>query len=189
MCPGGRLGDQRCREVNAVVELILEHAEDDPTRASVSSRWGSSTPNGSRRPCGPRCTSGGRSSNEFFDEGRPEPFFVKNLERVQGDERDAIILSVGYGKNADGRLLYRFGPLNMEGGERRLNVAVTRAKERMTLVSSFTHRDMDPERSQARGVGLLRAYLEYCASNGSRPRQQAASIPKLNPFEVDVRDS
>ena len=86
-------------------------------------------------------------------------------------------------------LPYRFGPLNMEGGERRLNVAVTRAKERMTLVSAFTHHDMDPDRSQARGVELLRNYLEYCASNGSRLSQQAASIPKLNPFEVDVRDS
>src|SRR6202007_259855 len=96
---------------------------------------------------------------EFFDEARSEPFFVKNLERVQGDERDAIILSVGYGKNEDGRLLYRFGPLNMEGGERRLNVAVTRAKERMTLLSSFSHLDMDPARSSSRGVELLRAYL------------------------------
>ena len=88
---------------------------------------------------------------EFFDESREEKFFVKNLERVQGDERDAIILSVGYGKNADGRLLYRFGPLNNEGGERRLNVAVTRAKNRMTLVSSFAHADMDPERSTKLG--------------------------------------
>src|SRR5205823_3624019 len=125
----------------------------------------------------------------FFDEARHEPFFIKNLERVQGDERDAIILSVGYGKNADGRLLYRFGPLNMEGGERRLNVAVTRAKRRMTLVSAFTHHDMDPERSSAKGVELMRAYLEYCASNGSQLGQVASLIPELNPFEVDVRDN
>jgi very-short-patch-repair endonuclease len=58
-----------------------------------------------------------------------------------------------------------------------------------TLVSASTHHDMDPERSQARGVELLRSHLEYCASNGARLGQQAASIPKLNPFEVDVRDS
>ena len=77
----------------------------------------------------------------------------------------------------------------MEGGERRLNVAVTRAKERMTLVSSFTHHDMDPERSRREGVELMRAYLEYCASNGSQLGQVATSIPELNPFEVDVRDS
>ena len=104
---------------------------------------------------------------EFFDENREERFFVKNLERVQGDERDAIILSIGYGKNARGDLLYRFGPLLTEGGERRLNVAVTRAKNRLTLVSSFSSRDMDPERSSAEGVKLLRQYLQYVESGGT----------------------
>ena len=74
----------------------------------------------------------------FFGAYREDPFFVKNLENVQGDERDAIILSIGYGKeDARGNLPYRFGPLLSEGGERRLNVAITRAKRRMTLVSSF----------------------------------------------------
>ena len=82
--------------------------------------------------------------DEFFDETRKERFFVKNLERVQGDERDAIILSIGYGKDRTGRLLYRFGPLLTQGGERRLNVAITRARRRMTVVSSFDHKDMDP---------------------------------------------
>src|SRR3954462_8676132 len=93
---------------------------------------------------------------DFFREDREERFFVKNLERVQGDERDAIILSIGYGKNARGDLPYRFGPLLGDGGERRLNVAVTRAKSRLTLVSSFASSDMDPERSSAEGVRLLR---------------------------------
>ena len=75
----------------------------------------------------------------FFAEDADERFFVKNLERVQGDERDAIILTIGYGKDHNGRLPYRFGPLLYEGGHRRLNVAVTRARRRMTLVSSFAH--------------------------------------------------
>ena len=61
--------------------------------------------------------------DDFMSEAAKERFFVKNLERVQGDERDAIILSIGYGKLADGRMQYRFGPINQEGGERRLNVA------------------------------------------------------------------
>ena len=63
----------------------------------------------------------------FFAEDVAEPFFVKNLERVQGDERDAIIISVGYGKHPDGRMRYQWGPLLRDGGERRLNVAATRA--------------------------------------------------------------
>ena len=176
-------------EVNKVVELILEHAAKWPGKSLGVIAMG--IKHAERIQDCLRAALHERQDEfaAFFDEGRQEPFFIKNLERVQGDERDSIILSVGYGKNADGRLMYRFGPLNMEGGERRLNVAVTRAKERMSLVSAFTHHDMDPDRSQARGVQLLRAYLEYCASKGSQLGQHAASIPRLNPFEVDVRDT
>lgn len=93
-------------------------------------------------------------------------FFVKNVERGQGDERDGIILSVGYGKDRNGKLPYRFGPLLQDGGERRLNVAVTRARRRMMVVSSFSDLDMDPGRSSAKGVELLRRYLEFTASGG-----------------------
>jgi len=130
-----------------------------------------------------------RELAEFFDENREEEFFVKNLERVQGDERDAIILSIGYGKDARGGLPYRFGPLLTEGGERRLNVAVTRAKNRITLVSSFSSRDMDPERSNAEGVKLLRQYLQYVESDGANFGDQVLDKPALNPFEVDGRDT
>ena len=129
-----------------------------------------------------------RDLDEFFAEGRDEPFFIKNLERVQGDERDAIILSVGYGKAADGRLLYHFGPINLEGGERRLNVAVTRAKRRMTVVSSFGSADMDPKRMSSRGAQLLRDYLIYAESRGADLGDGAAEHPPLNPFEIEVRD-
>jgi len=126
---------------------------------------------------------------DFFAEDKEERFFVKNLERVQGDERDAIILSIGYGKNSRGDLPYRFGPLLTEGGERQLNVAVTRAKNRITLVSSFSSKDMDPERSQAEGVKLLRQYLQYVESDGANLGDIVLEKPALNPFEVDVRDA
>src|SRR5205823_4367682 len=121
---------------------------------------------------------------EDFVQGHPdEGFFVKNLERVQGDERDEIILSIGYGKDAGGRLPYRFGPLLVEGGHRRLNVAVTRARQRITLVSSFSHLDMDPARSGRRGVELLRRYLEYAASGGRS--SAAAETPVAPPGELE----
>jgi very-short-patch-repair endonuclease len=122
----------------------------------------------------------------FFDESAAERAFVKNLERVQGDERDAIILSVGYGRQPDGRLHHRFGPLNNDGGERRLNVAVTRARRRLTLVSSFSHRDMDPSRSTAEGVALLRRYLQYVESGGT-DLGEAAAAPSLGPLDLDVK--
>src|SRR5215471_11192217 len=82
----------------------------------------------------------------FFDPTGLERFFVKNLERVQGDERDAIIISIGYGKDRAGNLPLRFGPLLAEGGRRRLNVAITRARQKLTVVSSFNHLDIDVSR-------------------------------------------
>jgi very-short-patch-repair endonuclease len=125
----------------------------------------------------------------FFAEDKKERFFVKNLERVQGDERDGIILTIGYGKDRSGRLLYRFGPLLTKGGERRLNVAITRARRRMTVVSSFDHRDMDPERTRARGVELLRLYLEYAESRGKRFGDESVLTFPENSFETDVQDA
>ena len=123
----------------------------------------------------------------FFNEANEERAFVKNLERVQGDERDAVILSVGYGKNAAGKMLYRFGPLNQEGGERRLNVAITRARKRMTLVTSFAHADMDPDKTTANGVKMLRGFLKFAQSGGTE-LDGADSAEPLNSFEIDIMD-
>jgi very-short-patch-repair endonuclease len=102
----------------------------------------------------------------LFDEARAEPFFVKNLENVQGDERDIMIVSVGYGRDASGRLLMNFGPLNQQGGERRLNVAITRARLQVTLVSSLLPEDIDVKRTTHPGPRLLREYLEYARAGG-----------------------
>lgn len=120
------------------------------------------------------------------DQARKEPLFVKNLERVQGDERDAIILTIGYGKNAEGRMLYRFGPINNEGGERRLNVAITRARASMTVVSSFTSADMDLNKLRSQGAQMLCRYLAYAESGGSDLGPVAKAKTDLNPFERDV---
>jgi very-short-patch-repair endonuclease len=122
----------------------------------------------------------------FFAEDFSEPFFVKNLERVQGDERDAIILSVGYGKHPDGRMRYQWGPLLRDGGERRLNVAATRAKRRLTVVSSFSTHDIDRARLTKAGARLLAEYLEY-ASAGGVPVAASGSGRDLGAFEASVR--
>jgi hypothetical protein len=121
----------------------------------------------------------------FFADDVPEPFFVKNLERVQGDERDAIILSIGYGKHRDGRMRYQWGPLLRDGGERRLNVAATRAKHRLTVVSSFSSHDVDPERLTKAGARLLAEYLEYAGSGGTPVA--AAGSGAADAFEASVR--
>ena len=101
------------------------------------------------------------SFEAFFGRDREEPFFIKNLETVQGDERDTIIFSTAYGKDESGKLYHNFGPLNRTGGERRLNVAVTRARENVILVSSMHFTDIDPKKSSAEGVAALRNYLQY----------------------------
>lgn len=112
----------------------------------------------------------------FFKEDRLEGFFVKNLENVQGDERDVIFFSVGYGYDQNGLITMNFGPLNKPGGERRLNVAVTRAREKVVLVTSIKASDIDPT-TQALGVQTLRTYLDY-AEHGPD-----ASAPKAGQFD------
>lgn len=115
----------------------------------------------------------------FFAKDKEEPFFVKNLETVQGDERDTIIFSVAYGFDSSGKLLHNFGPLNRAGGERRLNVAVTRAKSNVQLVASIHHTDIDLARTSAEGARLLKEYLDY-AENGNIALLQSVTV---NPFE------
>ncbi|MEM7682833.1 MAG: DUF4011 domain-containing protein [Planctomycetota bacterium] len=90
-----------------------------------------------------------------------EPVFVKNLENVQGDERDVILFSVGYGPDAEGRVSMNFGPLNQDGGERRLNVAVTRARSRVVVFSALDPEQIDLGRTRATGVAHLKRFLEY----------------------------
>ena len=129
-------------EVEQVVELVLEHARVRPHESLGVIALG--IKHADRIDTALRGALAAHPGLEgFFAEDQPEPFFVKNLERVQGDERDAIILSIGYGKHPDGRMRYQWGPLLRDGGERRLNVAATRAKHRLTLVSSFSSHDID----------------------------------------------
>ena len=120
----------------------------------------------------------------FFKNDGNEPFFIKNLETVQGDERDTIIFSIAYGVDAQGRLLHNFGPLNRVGGERRLNVAVTRAKCNVQLVSSMHYTDIDLKRTSAEGAKLLREYLDY-AENGDVALERAISVSPFEQFDSD----
>jgi superfamily I DNA and/or RNA helicase len=100
-----------------------------------------------------------------------EPLFVKNLENVQGDERDVILFSVGYGPDKYGKVSMNFGPLNNAGGERRLNVAVSRARYEMLVYSTLTSGQIDLRRTNAKGVAGLKYFLEY-AESGLLPMQQ-----------------
>jgi len=120
------------------------------------------------------------SCEEFFAGHPEEPFFVKNLENVQGDERDVILISIGYGKVDGSYLPMHFGPLNREGGERRLNVLITRARRRCVVYCNFVGGDLDLRRSKARGVDALKTFLEY-AETGN------IDIPRVTGREADSR--
>ena len=175
-------------EVEKVVDLILDHARRHPRESLGVIAFGGYHADNIEEGLRRRLSGEeDRSLDEFFTTARDEPFFVKNIERVQGDERDVIILSVGYHKAANGTLPYRFGPLNQEGGERRLNVAITRARSRIHLVAGFSHQDMDPGRSTAAGVELLRQYLEFAASGGAAMGGSMSDEP-LNAFEMNVME-
>lgn len=121
----------------------------------------------------------------FFTKHPDEPFFVKNLENVQGDERDVILISVGYGKLSTGTLPMNFGPLNRDGGERRLNVLITRAKRRCVVYSNFVAADIDLRRSKATGIKALKTFLEYAAT-GVLEMPRATGREADSPFEEAV---
>ena len=175
-------------EVLRVVELMIDHARTRPSETLGVIAMGINHANRIEEVLRQRLGEESDADLEhFFNESNEERAFVKNLERVQGDERDAIILSIGYGKNANGKMLYNFGPLNREGGERRLNVAISRARKRMTVVSSFGYADMAPEKTRSEGAKMLRGFLKFAQSGGTELDGADAAEP-LNPFEIDILD-
>lgn len=183
------------REVEKVVELVISHAEENVGLPEVEQKSLGVITMGVKhanrvQAAVDRALEARGDLWDYFSTEKAERFFVKNLETVQGDERDAIILSIGYGKTGEGDLPHRFGPLTQDVGYRRLNVAVTRAKSKMTVVSSFSHRDVDLNRSGSRGVRLLKAYLDYAENGGQGLKLSggATGVP-LNSFEADIKNA
>ena len=124
----------------------------------------------------------------FFSDERIEATIVKNLENVQGDERDVILFSVTFWKDAADKLTMDFGALNKDGGERRLNVAVTRARQELVVFSGFTADQIDLGRTKALGVRHLKTFLDY-ADRGAiaLPAQDDGSVGGFDsPFEEAV---
>jgi len=172
-------------EAKAVAEAVMEHARTKPGDtlgvAAFSMRQ--------RDAILDALEEARRASAEteaFFAAHPAEPFFVKNLENVQGDERDTMMISVGYGRGADGKFAMRFGPVGQEGGERRLNVLITRAKKRLTVFSSIGAEDIDLARTD--GVGgeaALRAFLAY-AAGGPAPGSSATTTGDAGPLAATM---
>ena len=126
------------------------------------------------------CMARDASLQELADQLH-EPIFIKNLENVQGDERDVILFSIGYGADSMGQLSMNFGPLNKVGGERRLNVAVSRARCEMLVFSTMTSDQIDLRRTKAKGVEGLKHFLEYAERQtlARRPQSDSDSADRI----------
>jgi very-short-patch-repair endonuclease len=176
-------------EVEKVVELILQHAHTSPDKTLGVITMGIKHAYRIQAVLDKEMAKNPELA-EFFDTGRPERFFVKNLERVQGDERDVIILSIGYGKDKAGNLPLRFGPILSAGGRRRLNVAVTRARERVIAISSFRYSDINSTQvRQGTGLEFLKNYIEYASTGGTSLLHGELTNEPMNDFEADVFDA
>lgn len=179
-------GQYNAIEARAVAEAVIEHARQTP---DVSLGVGAFSM-AQQRAIGDeieslRRSQGNASLEAFFNPGAESPFFVKNLETIQGDERDVIFLSVGYGPDENKRLTANFGPLNRDGGWRRLNVLITRARVRCVVFCSFTADQLELKPDSPRGVCALKDYLHF-AEHGSLPSIRQYTDDHDSPFEADV---
>lgn len=128
------------------------------------------------------------SCEDFFNSSNPEYFFVKNLESIQGDERDVIMISVGYFKNQNGILPMNFGPINKDGGERRLNVLITRARYMVEVFSGIKAIDFNMDKSNSRGVQLLQWYLDF-AERGETALKQETDAGQYDNFDSPFEEA
>lgn len=174
-------------EARTVAEAIIRHAKTNPQESlgvatfSVSQRRAIQDELEALRRLNP-------DTEDFFHAHQSEPFFVKNLENVQGDERDVIMISVGYAKNAQNYMAMRFGPLGAEGGERRLNVLISRAKRRCEVFASITDEDIDLERGKGKGVFAFKLFLHY-ARTGRLSLAHATTREMDSVFEEQVANA
>jgi len=183
-------GGTRTNQVEAriVAQAIVAHARDNPELSLGVAAFSAAQRRAIldnlevlRRALPPE-------TEAFFQSHHAEPFFVKNLENVQGDERDVIFISVGYGPTTPGgKVPMRFGPLGTDGGERRLNVLISRAKQRCEVFSSMTDEDIDPDFAQSRkGVFAFRLFMHF-ARTGRMTIAESTGRDQDSVFEEQVK--
>ena len=174
-------------EARIVAERVMQHARENPHR-SLGVATFSTAQEGAVRDHLEKKRREDPSVEDFFNAHPDEPFFVKNLERVQGDQRDVMYISVGYGYDQNEKVTMNFGPLNRDGGERRLNVLTTRAKYRCEVFTNLRAEDIDLHRTSARGVEVLKEYLSY-ADTGEIDLPSPTGRGADSPFEEAVAEA
>jgi len=173
-------------EARAVVEEVLRHSRETPdltlgvAALSMAQQEAISRQLEKERDRSP-------DLQEFERMHPEEPFFIKNLENIQGDERDVIIISIGYGRTSEGYMSHNFGPINSEGGERRLNVLISRARRRCIVFSNFKSGDIDLTRTGSSGVRILKNFLEYADTGNLAGSPMPDSREPESDFEESVK--
>jgi very-short-patch-repair endonuclease len=149
------------REAEVVAEIAIEQLRAYPQKSLGVVAFSQTQMEAVQNEIERRLRTDAQDQVGMLDGTNLDGFFVKNIENVQGDERDVMIFSIGYGKDRHGQLTSNFGPINRDGGERRLNVAVTRAKEKIIVVSSIRAADIDVAGLSRPGPLNLYHYLNY----------------------------
>ena len=173
------------KEAAAVAEAVMRHARENPNLTLGVAAFSSAQMEAIQDEL-EKLRRLDSSCEEFFNGHPQEPFFVKNLENVQGDERDVIFISVGYGRDAYGQVAMNFGPLSADGGERRLNVLITRAKRRCHVFSNLRSTDIDLNRTSSRGARALKTFLAYAETGVLEELAVESGRETYSPFQEAV---
>jgi hypothetical protein len=164
LSPGDEAVESTDAEVQRVVELVLEHAQSRPQESlgviALGARHASRVDHAVRLALAEQP----QLSAQLVHRDR---FFVKQVDHVQGDERDAVIVTVGFGRTPHGKILHRFGGISGDSGGQRMAVAASRARQRLTVVAAFAATDIDLTRTSAPGVRRLRDFLAYAAAESA----------------------
>lgn len=178
-------------EVARVVDLVIEHASQRPheSLAVITATAAQAT---AVEDALIEAVAENPALLDLMSARDGEPLLVVPVDLAQGDSREAVIFSTGFGRTVHGRVLHRFGPLSAAGGERRVNVALTRARSRLTVVSSLSAEDLDPSRLRSPGAVLLRQALAYAGSGGEHadegPRPPQSFAPSIGLLEQDLAE-
>ena len=161
-------------EASIVAKQVIEHAKKHPKLS-----LGVATVNINQRDLIlseiKRMRSKEPALDEFFNDDNNEAFFVKNLENVQGDEREVIFISIGYSKDQNGNIIQNFGAINHQGGERRLNVLMTRARQKCVIFTGLRASDLEIDYNTTDGVKVLRKFLDYAERNNTEQEVNISS--------------
>ena len=173
-------------EARYVAQAVMEHAREQPELSLGVATFSAAQRDAVQREV-ERLRRDNSEQEAFFNAHSDAPFFVKNLENVQGDERDVIFISVAYGRDAEGVVRQNFGPLNREGGERRLNVLISRACLRCEVFTNLRSGDIRLDQDGRGGLAAFRDFLAY-AEIGEVESWPQANSERTSPFQKEIAE-